>query len=194
MGEYAVDVLGEEVVNGIMVLLNDNYKLKYDFTYNCEGDGYLKDVIVSIVTMDYSNETETEIGYIKINILSKMFLLNYDEAYEYADIISQTFVDGFLALFKDMTMRGKRYDFDELDDFIYIDEFKIHKQFRGNGIGSAVIREVIDFIYKRGSVLAIIPFAIEDIVNDKAHNRVRKFWRKLGFKRFNNSRYYVYNV
>ena len=199
MEQYFELMLGEDVADSIELLRENLIEINYSTSIHYECEGHIKDINVKIVD-NYSYDEETnqdvveEIGEVKINFMRHISWMGFEEAYDFCDIISQNFVDGFDACFKDSDSRSKtKFSLEEFSEYIYIDLFRINEKNRGMGIGSAVIHEIIDTIGKPDSLFVVIPFAIDDRENKASHKRVKKFWENLGFKRMGKTSFYYFS-
>ena len=184
MEQYFELMLGQDEADSIELLSKSHIEINYSTSIHYECDGHIKDIDVKIVDLIYDEDTDKdsygEIGEVKINMMRHLSWMEYEEAYQFCDIISQNFVNGFEACFKDDNSRSKtKFSLDEFSEYVYIDLFKILEKNRGMGIGSAVIREIIDTLGKPDTLFVIIPFAIDDYENKLAHKRVKKFWENL---------------
>lgn len=198
MEQYFEIMLGEEVADSIELLSESMIDINYSTHIHYECDGHVKDINVKIVDNFYDEKTKKEatkeIGEVKINFMRHLSWMEFEEAYEFCDIISQNFVDGFDACFKDTNSRNKtKFSLEQFSEYIYIDLFRMVEKSRGVGIGSAVIREIIDTLGKPDSLFVVIPFAIDDKENKVSHKRVKKFWENLGFKRMGKTYFYYFN-
>lgn len=195
MDQFATEILGKKYTSAIDLLKENLIEINYSTSIDYECDGYVQHVDVSITEID-ENDKMVEIGEVKINILRNLGLLSTWEAWEHCDCISQHFVDGFSNIFgvdDEMDMdNSKKLNIRSFNQYVYIKEFRINENHRSYGLGSAVIKEIINFIDK-GDLFALIPFAIEDRDNEKSHKRIEKFWKRLGFKRFNKSGFFIYS-
>lgn len=198
MEQFIEEMVGLDEANSIELLRENSIELKYSTSIHYECDGHVKDIDVKIIDYVYDEETEREIekelGTVKINMMRHMSWMEYHEAFNFCDIISQNFLDGFDACFKDEYSKSKtKFSLERFSEYVYIDLVKMNEKNRGKGIGSAVIREIIDTLDKTDTLFVVLPFAIEDGGNNKAHKRVKKFWENLGFKKMPNTRFYYYN-
>ena len=198
MEQFIEEMVGLDEANSIELLRESSIELKYSTSIHYECDGHVKDIDIKIIDNVYDEEREIEIekelGTVKINMMRHMSWMDYQEAFDFCDRISQNFLDGFDACFKDENSKSKtKFSLEKFSEYVYIDLLKMNENNRGMGIGTAVIREIIDTLDKTDTLFVVLPFAIEDNENNKAHKRVKKFWENLGFKKMANSRFYYFN-
>lgn len=183
-------------------LIDNDLTINTSSRYDCECDGVVKHYEVKVTTTSYDNitgvESEVVVAVMKLQKIYDTFL-PYRMAVDYADTISQQLLDVVGDIYTTDKVKAKaksRIFYDEEDDtpsILYLEHFEVLPDFRGLGFGAFIVNEVADELFNRWDDVIVLPFAIYDKDNDKAHKRVKSFWDGVGFDRLGKSRYYKYN-
>jgi len=183
------------VKNTTEILIENSIEIDYSTSIHCECDGNVKEIEIKIYQREYDHtsyeDIRKEIGSGKIQIVRNLLDLDYYDIFEYCDIISSDLLDAFISLFNDNNSKNKtKFNTIDFNRFIYIELFKISDEKRNLGIGNAVINDIIDTLGLDDTLFIVLPYAIEDKKNKITHTRVKKFWSGVGFKKYNNTKFY----
>lgn len=147
---------------------------------------------------DFENEKDKnnkEIGHIMAYKVSDLRDFSHREIVKACKFKRQNLRDAFKAAFKN-TPEGTRpkphrdINVSMKRNFFYIDTVLIFNEHRGLGIGKIAVKRLVEDL-AGDCVLLVKPYAFENHKSIKAHKKVRKFWRELGFKEMSRTGFYI---
>lgn len=156
----------------------------------------------------FDNETKNKIGYVKgvVIRLDKASSLSFNEIKKLLSYKDKETEEEIINFYKKII-----YNKNKKDTIFYITEFFLEKEFRGSGIGSYVISDIMNlakkYISEKISTIYLMPGPLEknkegyvECIKDKSNlivnnlkNKLISFYSKNGFKNISNTEFFYMN-